>query len=153
MTAAQRRWKWVKYEHLPPDMQKVIRPPVIKKEKTREQKTKKEDAKDDIVEETITIHDKDIDFTVMANVDMIMNKYKNAQMSRKNYNPEEQIEVFNIILEKQKDQNDLCIEILNLQINTYFSNAKKNSSGYLTRDGWLMTNEKISYLLKNLIIR
>jgi len=20
MTAAQRRWKWVKYEHLPPDM-------------------------------------------------------------------------------------------------------------------------------------
>lgn len=70
-------------------MQKVIRPPVIKKEKAKEQKQKKDDGdKDDHEEEKITINDRDIDFTVMANVDMIMNKYKNQQMSRKNYNPE-----------------------------------------------------------------
>ena len=98
-TPQQRRWKWVKYENLPDDMKPFFRPPSKKDEpkidttKTKkiiidDEETRKTKA-DRIKEFNIEIFDdKDIDFTKVDEAEKILNKYKNQQISRRNYDPD-----------------------------------------------------------------
>ena len=98
-TPAQRRWKWVRYDALPNDMKPFIRPPSKKiKEKDEgaelKKKEKKEleakNAEERIKEYAIEIlDDKDIDFSKSANVEKILNKYKNTQNNRRNFEPDQ----------------------------------------------------------------
>jgi len=80
-TPQQRRWKWVKFEMLPEDMKKLVRPP--KKEKDDDDKKKKTDGKDKKKTEEIEEHkldiidDRDLDYSKLDNVEVILNKYKN----------------------------------------------------------------------------
>ena len=102
-TPAQRRWKWVKFEFLPEDMKPYIRPPSNKTEK-KDKDTKKKPVKKDEAEEkeeTVLeiIDDRDMDYTKQDNVDIILNKYKNQQISRRNFDPEFQIVVLDLMLE------------------------------------------------------
>jgi len=84
MTPAQRRWKWVKYELLPDDMKKFVRPPKnVKKKKEKAEDAEGEEAKAakkkrEVQETNVVIDDdRQIDFSKLENVEKIVNKYKN----------------------------------------------------------------------------
>lgn len=47
-----------------------------------------------------------------------------------------------------EEKVDLRIEILMLLISSYFTSAKKNENGFFERETWLITNGKVSLLLK-----
>ena len=44
------------------------------------------------------IDDRDLDYSKLDNVELVLNKYKNQQISRRNFDPELQIIVLNLIL-------------------------------------------------------
>jgi hypothetical protein len=81
MTTAQRRWKWVKFEFLPEEMKKFVRPPNEKKEKKDKNEEKdgaKKEKKIEVKEQIVEIEDdKDLDYTKMDNVEKTLTKYKN----------------------------------------------------------------------------
>ena len=98
MTPEQRRWKWVKYEYLPDDMKPFFKDKSGKqqtdKQLGQEEKRRKQreeagaDAKtgDKKEVEKQIVDDQDLDFTVVANVDMLIIKYRNQlSISRRNY--------------------------------------------------------------------
>ena len=101
MTAAQRRWRWVRYECLPDDMKPFFVDP-NKKKKEEEPETKKKDTKtkggdqpnpdakatEEKPEEIGIVDDAALDFTVKDNVERILVKYrKQLSVSRRNYDP------------------------------------------------------------------
>ena len=98
MTPAQRRWKWVKFEALPDDMKPLIRPPKsIKETKVKTDKAVK--VIKEVTETNVDVeNDKDLDYTKLDNVEMTLNKFKNQQTSRKNFDIEMHILVFNLML-------------------------------------------------------
>lgn len=126
ITPAQRRWKWVKFECLPEEMKKFIRPPKEeKKAKVKDEGAKEKKIKVEVTEQTVEIEeDKDLDFSKMDNVEKILTKLKNQQTSRKNFSIESHIEVFNLILAAQAQNLNLSIEVMMLLIATHFMEAK-----------------------------
>ena len=83
-TPAQRRWKWVKFEMLPEDMKKFVRPPKKEKDTKKDDKdTKKPKPKNIDAQDTPTdigveiLDDKDLDYSKLDNVETVLNKYKN----------------------------------------------------------------------------
>jgi len=135
-------------------MKPYIRPPSNKAEKKDKDAKKKPVKKDEAEEKEETvleiIDDRDMDYTKQDNVDIILNKYKNQQISRRNFDPEFQIVVLNLMLEAQKANRPVKIEILVLLIATHFACAKSSPNGFFERDMWLKTQTKIAELLEDL---
>lgn len=120
-------------------MKPYIRPPSNKEKKekdTKKKPTKKEDLEEK--EETLVelIDDKDLDYSKQDNVDMVLNKYKNQQISRRNFDPDFQIVVLELMLEAQKANRPVKIEILMLLIATFFALAKGSPNGFFERPLW-----------------
>lgn len=148
ITPAQRRWKWVKFECLPEEMKKFIRPPKAEKEVKIKDPTAVKKPKAEVVEQVVEIEeDNDLDFTKMDNVEKTLTKLKNQQTSRKNFNIENHIEIFNMILVAQAQNLNLSIEVTMLLISTFFMEAKSNPQGIFTREQWIRTNNKVTDLL------
>jgi len=86
-------------------MKKYVRPPAKEKISKQEAQGKgkgveKTEAEIEIKEQDIKIEDdRDLDYTKMENVDKILTKYKNQQTSRKNFDPDAHVEIFNLILQ------------------------------------------------------
>jgi hypothetical protein len=135
-TPQQRRWKWVKFEFLPEDMKPFIRPPKATAAKEKDTKKRpaaavqKEDEEQTVVD---IIDDRDLDYTKQENVDTILNKYKNQQISRRNFDPEFQITVLHLMLKAQEANKTVKIEILMLLVATYFAQAKNAPNGFFER--------------------
>ena len=90
-----------------------------------------------------------MDFTKQENIDKILTKYRNQQTSRKNFDIYQHITVLDKMFQVQAEEKvDLRIEILMLLISSYFTSAKKNENGFFERETWLITNGKVSLLLK-----
>jgi hypothetical protein len=130
-TPQQRRWKWVKFEFLPDDMKPFIRPPskaqnekVVKKKAAPTAAQKEEELEQQQQQVVDIIDDRDLDFTKQENVDTILNKYKNQQISRRNFDPEFQLVVLQLMLKAQENNKMVKIEILMLLISTFFARAK-----------------------------
>jgi len=89
-TPEQRRWKWVAFDLLPEEMKRFLRPPKVTKVKDADaqaDKKKKKDAVDEEAKETGAeiVDDRDLDYTKMEHVEETLQKYKNQQTSRKNF--------------------------------------------------------------------
>ena len=153
-TPQQRRWKWVKFENLPEDMKPFIRPPSKSEAKKVDRSKPKTTAAADKAEEeeqvVDIIDDRDLDYSKQENVDNILNKYKNQQISRRTFDPEFQIGVLQLILKAQENNKTVKIEVLMLLIATYFASAKNAPNGFFERSIWIQTSEKISELLGDL---
>jgi len=159
MTPVQRRWKWVAFDQLPEDMKLFINPPSKKRvKKTDAEKKKDTAAKADteIKEQPVVLEDdKDLDFTKLDNVELIITKYKNQQTSRKNFDIDLHIDIYNKILVCQAENLNIKIEVTMLLVTTYFLAAKKSTDGFFSRDIWLTTNKTLTSLLdlvKNKVI-
>jgi hypothetical protein len=138
---------------LPEDMQKYVRPPKKeKKDKDEKDKKKPTEKKEvDIDEKAVElIDDKDLDYKSLDNVELVLNKYKNQQISRRNFDPLLQITVLNIILRVQAANKNVLVEVYMLLVNTYFASAKSHPNGIFPRETWLTVNSIIKELLKNL---
>ena len=86
---------------LPDDMKKNIRPPKKeKKDKDEKDKKKPTEKKEVNIDDKAIelVDDKDLDYTKLDNVETVLNKYKNQQISRRNFDPLLQITVLNLIL-------------------------------------------------------
>lgn len=152
MTPQQRRWKWVRYDALPEDMKKYVRPPAKEKISKQEglggKRVVVAETEVEIKEDILKIEDdRDLDFTKMDNVDKILTKYKNQQTSRKNFDPDAHVEIFNLILQSQKSNLPIQIEVTMLLISTFFSASKKTIHGFFTREVWLITLNTINSLI------
>jgi hypothetical protein len=53
------------------------------------------------------VDDKDLDFSRLDNVYLTLSKYKQQQISRRNFNPEMQIEVLAIISKAQEGKRNI----------------------------------------------
>lgn len=165
MTPAQRRWRWVKYEFLPDDMKPFFpAPPGMKAEKPKPTKpdanAQAEEKKPKVVEKkdeekfeaAIVEEDKDIDHSVPANVERLLIKYRNhLSQSRRNYDLAYNIQVLLLMLEAQKANLELAVEILIVLLTSYFASAKNMPDGFLDRDSWLAVSEKLSLLVQCLV--
>lgn len=94
------------------------------------------------------IDDRDLDYSKLDNVELVLNKYKNQQISRRNFDPELQITVLNMIMVTQATNKNVQIEVLMLLVSTYFASAKNSAAGFFSRETWLTTNTTITSLLK-----
>jgi hypothetical protein len=135
-------------------MKKYVRPPAKEKISKQEAQGKgkgveKAEAEIEIKEQAIKIEDdRDLDYTKMENVDKILTKYKNQQTSRKNFDPDGHVEIFNLILQSQKGNLQVQIEVTMLLISTFFSASKKTIHGFFTREVWLITLKTINSLIE-----
>ena len=135
-------------------MKKYVRPPAKEKISKQEAQGKgkgveKTEAEIEIKEQDIKIEDdRNVDYTKMENVDKILTKYKNQQTSRKNFDPDAHVEIFNLILQSQKGNLQVQIEVTMLLISTFFSASKKTIHGFFTREVWLITLKTINSLIE-----
>lgn len=131
-------------------MKKFVRPP--KKEAKDDDKRKKiikDENKTEVEEHKLDIiDDRELDYSKLDNVEIILNKYKNQQISRRNFDPELQITVLNLILVAQATNKNVKTEVLMLLVSTYFASAKNSATGFFTRETWLTTNTTITSLLE-----
>jgi translation initiation factor 3 subunit C len=143
----------VKFEFLPEDMKPYIRPP-SKAQTAKEKDTKKKPnaavVKDEEEAVVDIIDDRDLDFSKQENIDTVLNKYKNQQISRRNFDPQFQIGVLHMMLKAQALNRPVKIEIMMLLITTYFFSAKGNKNGFFERNTWIETSGIISELLLDL---
>lgn len=112
-------------------MKPFIRPPskaqnekVVKKKAAPTAAQKEEELEQQQQQVVDIIDDRDLDFTKQENVDTILNKYKNQQISRRNFDPEFQLVVLQLMLKAQENNKMVKIEILMLLISTFFARAK-----------------------------
>jgi len=87
---------------------------------------------------------------MMDNVLLVLNKYKNQRTSRRNFDPELHLFVYDKIMKLYPTNMDLIVEIYMNLIATFFESAKNQINGYLIRQAWLDTNAKITELLGEL---
>lgn len=87
---------------------------------------------------------------MMDNVLLVLNKYKNQRTSRRNFDPELHLFVYDKIMKLYPTNKDLIVEIYMNLIATFFESAKNQINGYLIRQAWLDTNAKITELLGEL---
>ena len=91
--------------------------------------------------------DRDLDYTKLENVEKILTKYKNQQLSRKNFDCDKHIEVFDLIYKAQSNNLNIQIEVTMLLVSTYFLLAKQTATGFFNRDTWNKTNDTITLLV------
>jgi hypothetical protein len=151
-TPDQRRWKWVKFEFLPEDMKPFIRPP---KQETEKKDTKRKPGKAteaaqeaaNILKTVDLVDDRDLDFARMDNVYLVLTKYRQQQISRRNFNPQLQLIVLDMIKQAQADNQQVQVEVHLLKLNTLFSTAKVNAQGFFSRQDWIDTHQTFDSLL------
>lgn len=132
-------------------MKRYIRPPKKEKETKDDDKKNKKEAKtqEEVMEHQLEfVDDRDMDFSILDNVSNILNKYKNQQISRRNFDPNLQIEVLQKILTIQTTNKNVQIEVLMILMSTYFASAKNSPTGFFSRETWLTTNTTFTQLLK-----
>jgi hypothetical protein len=86
------------------------------------------------------VDDKDLDYSRLDNVQKVLQKYKQQQISRRNFDPELQMQVLKIISKSQESNKSIQIEILLLQLATLFSSAKLSINGFFERETWIEAN-------------
>lgn len=101
-------------------------------------------------EQNIIVNDRDLDYRLMENVEKILTKYRNSHTNRRNFDRPEQLDVENLMLEAQKGNPNVLIEIKMVQISTYFASAKLNLEGYFKREDWLLVNGLITEFIEML---
>lgn len=161
MTPAQRRLKWVKKDRLPLHMQEKLK----EKEKNKIKETK-ERAKQatgvaidtaekvfqgeaDSKETQLNLkNDFQVDYRVTENVIKKLKEIQDDRMRGK-FDPKYHTQVLVFMLENAKDTLLKVDIILNL-LNTLFDSAKYTTTGFITRDTWLMVYNYIQTLLQHL---
>ena len=159
MTASERRWKWVKKDALPADLQKIMDMLMGGKKKKGEDGDDDDDKKrpneqkdkDQDIEDAMTKIKRDylsIDFTQYPNVSEIVDALKEERMKTK-YSAVYHAQVLQKIFDEmpcvQEHEIKMKIEVIIYLVNTLFQTAR---TSFLPREQWITVHDRVRELIK-----
>ena len=159
MTASERRWKWVKKEALPEDLQKLMDQLMGKKQKakaednedgTAVQATGPAKAEDqELFESQIKRDYLSMDFTLYTTCQEILEALKEERLKAK-YSAEFHTQVLSKIFTEMPCQEvheiKMKVEVIIYLVGTIFQTAK--STNFLDRDQWVTVYDRVRELLR-----
>ena len=159
MTASERRWKWVKKESQPAELNKLLEQLSGNKKKKKETAADgEEDDENKVKEEGVEKEDfmteikrdyLSMDFTIYPTCQEVLVALKEERMKAK-YSAEYHTLVLQKILDEmpcvESHEITMKVETIILLVSTFFQTAR--GSGFLTRDQWVTVHDRVRELLK-----